>query len=152
LQVDPRCADAYVSRGWSLFITGREGAEEDARVYLDLSQGRDEYAPYMALLGSFASRRAGKEADAHAFLEGRLGKDWPAPLFRYLRREISADELLAAAGNDGALTEARVFLGIDLLLSDQTTSAAQLLRWVRDHGANRFVAIDLARETLKRLE
>jgi tetratricopeptide (TPR) repeat protein len=156
IALEPRNSDAYISRGWLLYITGLPGAESDARTYLDLKGERDPFAPYMAILGALAARRAGHEAEARVFLDGALADHstgpWPAPVLRYLRRIEPAKSLLESARTDTQKTEARVFLGVDLLQSGDRKAAFEHLRWVRDQGVKHSIATDLARETLRRME
>ncbi len=46
-----------ISRGWSRFCAGVEGADLDARVYLKLKGWRDSLSPYMAILAALAVRK-----------------------------------------------------------------------------------------------
>jgi tetratricopeptide (TPR) repeat protein len=156
LRLDPKNADAYVLRGYSRLCAGVPGSESDARTWLDLRGWRDPFAPYMALLGVLAARRAGHDQAATAFLDEALAHthplSWPAPVFRYLKREIGAPALLAAADTTSRTTEARVVIGLDLLDAGLRSVAWEHLCWARDHGAERTIARDLAREALRRAE
>jgi tetratricopeptide (TPR) repeat protein len=156
IERDPRHADAYVSRGWARLITGREGANEDARAYLNLQRGDDRYAPYMAILGTLAARRIGHEAEANEFLDLALANTsppaWPAPVLRYLKHTVNATDLLAATVDDGQVAEAHAFIGIDLLFAGFRSGAVEHLGWVRAHAVEHSFALELARETLRRVE
>lgn len=152
LATDPKCAEAYALRGWSRLCAGERGADADARSWFGLSSWNDPFAPYMALLGVLAARHDGRELAASAFLDEAMAHTrssaWPAPVFRYLKREISASELIATAADPKKLTEARAVVGIDLLTSDDREAGLAHLRWVRDQGVDRSIARDLARVTL----
>jgi tetratricopeptide (TPR) repeat protein len=155
LRIDPKSAQVHVLRGWSRLAVGRDAAAADARAYLDLRRPDDGYAPYMALLGHLAARHAGDADQAQRFLtEGLLAASttWPRPLFAYLRREISADELRAAATDLAQQTEAAFVIGLDQLFLGDRDVAALSLRWAADHGADRTIFRDVARETVRRLE
>ena len=77
---------------------------------------------------------------------------WPSPLFRYLRRTLPSMDVLSAADGLEQQTEARAVIGVDLLHRGERTAAIEHLRWARDHGLDRSIARDLARETLRRIE
>ena len=52
----------------------------------------------------------------------------------------------------GQAAEAHAFAGIDLLSRGFKADALGHLRWVLEHAADRTVALELARETLRRVE
>lgn len=155
IELDPRHADAYVSRGWSRLVAGRGGASDDARTYLDMKRGDDKNAAYMAILGALAARRDGRTAEADVFLDeanaNTSPRAWPAPVLRYLRGTGTAPALFDAAGDVGQKIEAHTFLGVDLLFAGDPAGAAEHLRWVLRQADQRNLAIDLARETLRRV-
>ncbi|MCA1684429.1 MAG: tetratricopeptide repeat protein, partial [Planctomycetia bacterium] len=156
LEADPKDADALAFRGWSRACLGDPAAGSDARSWLDLKGWRDPFAPYMALLGLLSERRAGREQAASVYLDEAMANtrppDWPSLLFRYLRRTMTSMDLLAAADAPGKLTEARAVIGLDLLHRGESDAGLEHLRWVRDHGLDRSIARDLARESLRRAE
>ncbi len=156
LELDPKNSDAYAFRGWSRGCQGDPAAEADARAWLDLKGWRDPFASYMALLGVLTARQAGHDQAASVFLDEALANShppaWPSPLFRYLKRTMSAVDLLAAADAPDKLTEAHTVIGLDLLHRGERNAAIEQLRWVRDHGFDASIAKDLARETLRRVE
>ncbi len=144
------------SAGWLLLIANRNGAESDARAYLDLNGSHDKLAPYMSLLGALAARRAGHEVEARVFLDEAIANldpsAWPAPVLRYLRRGVPPQSVLDAAHTDLQKTEAHVFIGLSLFQSGDSHGAVAHLRWVRDRGVTHSIANDLARETLKKID
>lgn len=156
LEIDPKNSDALAFRGWSRACAGDPSAESDARAWLDLKGWRSPFAPYMALLGLIAARQAGHDQAAGTFLDEALANTrppaWPAPLFRYLKRTLPSTDVLSAADSLDKRTEARAVIGLDLLHRGERDAAVGHLRWVRDHGLDRSIAKDLARETLRRIE
>jgi len=156
IERDPDRAEAYVARGWARLCAGDAGAETDARCYLNLKGWRDRLSAYMALLGFLGSRRDGKENDARMFLDEAMSSSaqttWPVPVLRFLRHDITANALLEAAASDTQKTEAHAFLALELLQRGDLEKAREHLNWVRDQGASRSIATDLAKSTLERLD
>jgi len=68
-----------------------------------------------------------------------------------LRGEISPEELLRAADNTGKKTEARTYLGMDLLLKGRSAEAHEHFSWVKEYDNNRFLEHPLAVAELNRL-
>ena len=156
LEIDPKDADAYGSRGWSRAIAGEPGVEADVHAWFELKGWRDPFAPYVALLGVLAERQAGHESAASAMLDEALANtqppSWPAPLFRYLKRTVTSSSLLASADTPEKMTEARAVIGLDLLGRGERSAAIEHLQWVQDHGVKHSIAKDLAHEALRRAE
>lgn len=153
----PRRADLYIARGWSRLCADVDGAEIDARAYLNLEGWGDPAAGYMALLGALAHRRAGREPDAYAILEEALAKlprqdVWPKPILLLLNGDLTDEALIDQAGNDIQRAEAHAVLALDLLRRNKANEAREHLLWVRDHSTDRSIAADLARATLARLD
>lgn len=79
-------------------------------------------------------------------------KPWPYPVTLYLRRQISAQELLSQATDGDKKTEAQAYIGTDLLLSGQTEEAKVYLLWVKENGNKNFLEYALAVTQLERLK
>jgi tetratricopeptide (TPR) repeat protein len=156
IEKDPSRADAYVARGWARLCAGDAGAQTDARMYVNQKGWRDRLSPYMAILGFLGSRQAGKESDAQVFLDEAIAsaahEAWPLPVLRYLRHELSTQTLLEAAASETQQTEAHTFVALELLHRGDRKKAREHLNWVRESGAMRSIATDLAKATLARLE
>ena len=56
------------------------------------------------------------------------------------------------AASDAQKTEAHTFIGIELLSRGNVKKAREHLVWVRDNGAARSIATDLAKSTLDQLD
>ncbi|NOT54482.1 MAG: hypothetical protein HOP18_07750, partial [Deltaproteobacteria bacterium] len=76
---------------------------------------------------------------------------WPYPVIRYLRRDLSVDDLLAAATDPDKKTEARAYLGLDLALAGKQDEAMTHLQWVKDNGKKDFSEYAFAVNELGRL-
>lgn len=115
----------------------------------------DESAPYMALTAHFGYRQVQRMVPAANILNEALTNlkpgDWPVPVFKYLKKEITAAELLKQAKDNDQLTEAHAYVGLDLSLNGETAVAVEHLEWVRDHGTKTFVEYEFAVAELKRL-
>lgn len=156
IKIDPRLAEAYNHRAWPYLILNRNDlAYRDASAYLDLEGARGEEAAYVVLIAYFAKQRAG-DTKANAILDDwgpRLNSSpWPYAVIRYLRREITEQELLGSAIDKDQTTEARAYLGMSLLLSGQREAALMHLRWVREKGAQKSYEYMWAINALRRLE
>jgi tetratricopeptide (TPR) repeat protein len=156
LALNPAYAEAIHNRSLVHLTLAHGQAATDARSYLDLRGWRDGQAQYMVLVGYFGYRYAQQNTDARKILDDALTQcdttAWPYPIIRYLRREITAQDLLAAATDDNKKTEACTYLGLDLSLSGQRDAALPQLRWVKDNGNKVFVEYTFATAELGRLE
>ena len=156
IRLDPGYAFAYFNRGVAFLLTGSERAGDDERKVLEIDGWRGEYSQYAVLWGHFGSRRPGKADAARKFLDDAAARcdtaAWPHPAVRYLRGEIDAKALLAAATDTEKMTEARCYLGLDLALKGQTAAAREQLLWVKEHGPPSFIEYTIALAELDRLE
>jgi tetratricopeptide (TPR) repeat protein len=157
--INPKLATAYYGRGWeNLYLAKGEAAHADAVEYLKLSSTNKSSRLYMALVGYFGLRQAHKDNEAKAFIDAHaLDFDttaWPYPVIKYLRREITAEQLLSLALTEDKKIEARarVYLGLDMSLSGQRETALVHLRWVKENGAITSREYTLAVSELSRLE
>ena len=157
LQLRPRGREALQNRAWNLMYLGGKGeaAAADAMQFLEVAGWRDEASPFMVLIAHLGYRQAGRMADAQKALEeAEKNCDtsaWPYPVIRCLRGETSSEELLRAADNTGKKTEARTYLGMDLLLKGRGAEAREHFAWVKEYGNNRFLEHPLAVAELNRL-
>jgi lipoprotein NlpI len=76
---------------------------------------------------------------------------WPYPAIAYMRGELPAEGLPAAASNNDRKTEARAYLGMDLLLRGRIADAREHFVWVKEYGNKRFLEYPLAVAELARL-
>lgn len=146
---------ALRSRAWVSFYRGRwREAYQDAAKYVHDTEAKEPDAAYAVILGTLALRRADQPAGASKFLqqwEPQLDSArWPAPVIGYLK---SGDEraLLAAAKDPGERTEARAYLGANLLAQGAQPRGVEMLRSVLRDGEPGYLEYDLAYHELRRL-
>jgi len=157
LELKPNGPEATIKRSWDYMYIGGHGAEAaaDARNFLKLYGWHDEASSYLAIIASLGWRENGGEQEAQAILDEAKKKlnpaNWPYPVVRYLKGEISGEELLQLATDNDKRTEAHAYLGMDLLLKGRTDEARTHLEWVKEYGNKRFYEYPLAVEELKRL-
>lgn len=157
LQLRPRGRDALQNRAWNqMYLGGRgEAAAADARQFLEVAGWRDGSSPFMVLIAHLGYRQAGMAAEAQkVLLEAEKNCDtaaWPYPVIKYLKGEISSEELLRAADDTGKKTEAHTYIGMDLLLKGMSAEAREHFAWVKEYGNNRFLEHPLAIAELNRL-
>lgn len=108
----------------------------------------------MALFGSLGYRFEGKEAEARKLLETaakNIDKTrWVAPAVEYFLGAMSADDLLKLATDNDKMTEARAYIGMNLLLSGKREEALPHLRWVVENGNKTFHEYLFVKATLER--
>lgn len=147
---------AYRGRAYLFLQQGKGGfAVANARSVLNLNGWKDTRAPYMALVVYLGQRQAQQNSNAGKTVEEALAHldagEWPYPVFKYLHKQITAQQLLDLATDNDKQTEAHAYVGLDLSLSGRREEALEHLRWVRDKGNKNFVEYPLALAELARL-
>ena len=148
---------AYAERCLSyLCLQQGDSAGADAEAALRFEGWRDIYPLYIAIFGHFGYRQAQKNESAQKILAVGLKKSrkrsWPYPVIRYLRNEISEQQMIAQAKDTDQLTEAKTFVGLDLSFKGRKDEAKSHLRWVKEHGNRTFNEYPLALSELQRLD
>jgi tetratricopeptide (TPR) repeat protein len=156
IELEPRFSDAYNHRAWPYLILNRNDlAYRDAAAYLRLEGATGENVSYVVLIAYFAKHQAGA-TDAGAILDEwapRIKSSaWPYPVIRYLRQEISEQELLTSATNKEQTVESQAYIGMSLLLSGQRQAALPHLYWVRENGLQEVYEYGWVMNALRRLE
>ncbi len=157
LEIVPNGPDALTNRSWTYLYEGGHGREAaaDARRFLDVHGWRQVTSPYLAIMANLGYREAGMNEEAQAILEEAKDKikpgSWPYSIIRYLKGEVSGDELLQLATDNDKKTEAHAYMGMDLLLKGKNDEARTHFEWVKEYGNKRFFEYPLAIEELKRL-
>ena len=157
VKLNDRDGAAYRARAGVNFRLGRsDQAASDAEKFLKIKGWRDKKSAYAVILAYFGFSRAGDKQAARGVLDMAASKgkvsDWPFLVVRYLRDEISEQELLSVADDLDKLTEARTYIGISLLLSGKKTEAREHLEWVSKNGKKSFSEYGLALSELERME
>ena len=154
---DPALLPAlYFSMAEANLNVGRgDVAAEAARKYIELQTWSDPSAPYAALMCYFGNRKAGRDEEAQKVLSEAATrtdpKSWPASIIKYLRRELKEKDLLALAIDNDKMTEARAYLGMNLVLGSRVDTARPHLQWVVKNGNRDFIEYTLAQSELRRL-
>jgi tetratricopeptide (TPR) repeat protein len=158
LELVPNGPDALTNRSWTYFYEGGHGREAaaDARKFLDVHGWEQPTSPYLAILANLGYRESEMNEEAQAILDEAIRKlkseSWPFGVLRYLKQEISSEELLQLAVDNDKKTEAHTYIGMDLLLSGKRDEAQTQFEWVREYGNKLFFEYRLALEELKRLK
>ncbi|HLM03273.1 MAG TPA: tetratricopeptide repeat protein [Pyrinomonadaceae bacterium] len=157
IRLAPREARIFLSSS-SVGLRMRSGmlAALQAQSYLRLQGWDEESSPYAALIAYFGWRIEKRAADMNRILKASLEKfdktSWSYMIFRYLNREISAEELLKSADNQNKQTEARAYIGLDLSLDGKTEEALPYFKWVKENGNSSFLEYGYSVAELERIE
>ena len=113
-------------------------ASVDAKDFLK-ANGWDNALSGSAALICWLSMRQLQDIDgANAILnEGQTHlrrTQWPYPIFKYLKREMTLQQLTAAAKNDRELTDVKLWSAFNLLLSGKKAEAMRSFAWVNHSG------------------
>lgn len=155
LKLDNRNANVYRATAYAHWRLARTATSAlAARQYLKLRGWDDDHSPYMVLTAVLGYRANGQMPEANNLLlsaQKRLSTTaWPAPVFQYLRKEITAEQLLALATDNDKLTEARAYVGFDLTYAGKKDEARPYFEWVVANGNKRFEEYLLAQAELRR--
>jgi len=157
LEIVPNGPEALTKQAWAYLYLDEHGREAatDARRFLAAHGWQTPVSAYMAVIANLGYREAGQDEEARTILEEATKQadtgSWPFAIVRYLKGEISADELLRLATDNDKKTEAHAYMGLDLRLKGQTDEARAHYVWVRAYGNKRFYEYPLAISELKRL-
>jgi tetratricopeptide (TPR) repeat protein len=155
ISLEPKEVVILLYRAILYFRTGRGiDAAADARTYLKLKGVRDKTSVYAGLLAYLGYRQADQADSSKAILEelSRSSiKGWPMRLLQYLRREITEQDLIGKASNNDEITEARSYVGLDLLFSGKHAEAMPHLEWVKENGKKTLTEYRLVVAELQRL-
>ena len=161
IRLDPKPSGPYWTMTWSTVTIGQGetgGNMAQAFIYRwrPLFAGEPPY--YITFAGYLGFREAGRTEEANKLLaaSGKSSEckdqNWVCHLLKYLRHEISAEQLLTEANDNGKMTEAQAYVGIDLALSGRRQEALAHLRWVATNGDRTFTEYPLAKAWLTKLE
>jgi len=157
LKLRPRGDAYYRARSYAMLRMGRgDQAAADSLTFIKLRGWQDNSAPYAALAAYLGYRMDRLSSEAGKMLEEMAAKsdanEWPYPVIKYLKRGITAQQLISSAKDNDQLTEARAYIGMDLSLNGNRDEAITHLRWVKEKGNPGFAEYEMAWGELKRIE
>ncbi|HEX8396510.1 MAG TPA: hypothetical protein VF644_03745 [Pyrinomonadaceae bacterium] len=107
-------------------------------------------SPLQQQLNSKGSKAKCRNENSISAAKNTDEKRWAAPAIQYLLGKMTADNLLKLATDNDKMTEARAYIGINLLLSGKTEAALPHLRWVVENGNKNFHEYRFAKSALER--
>jgi tetratricopeptide (TPR) repeat protein len=157
IELDPKIQSPYYTRAWvNLILNNGSAAYADAAKVLAFNESNYLVFPSHVLIAYFGLRQARKDAEADAFLRSILPKLFvgatATQVLRYLKHDMSDDQLFAAVNGPRAMVEAKTFVGLDQSLSGRSAAAVLNLRWVTQNTDRRAYEFGLAATELERLE
>lgn len=130
-------------------------AAHDAGEYLRLEGWENTSAPYMALVAYFSRRFAGDAGGADRVLDDAARRltagKWPEPVFAFLQKRTTEEDLLRAASGVDEQTEAYAYAGLVRLSRGDRAGARELLGWVAANGNPAFTEYAWAQAELRRM-
>jgi lipoprotein NlpI len=154
-RVAPASDSAEFSRLYVLYAARRDGAVEVAGRLLEGRGWRGHNALYVVIIGHLAALQSDRSGPARTFLDEAAARcdrsAWPYPVVKYLRGEIDEATLLAAATDNGKMTEARCYLGLKMIQSKRREAALSHLQWVMLQGDPTFLEYAVAMAELDTL-
>jgi lipoprotein NlpI len=153
IRLDANYAKAYYNRGVAHFVQGDWAAAGDFARNHELNP-KDSYAVLWQALAGMHQPDSGWAQRLEAAAQG-LSQDWPMPLVRLYEGQITADQMLAAAGDTtadpGRLCDVGFYLGEWKLTHGQTQEAAAYLKKAQSACPHSYSEYETAIEELKKL-
>ncbi len=111
--------------------------------------------PSHVLIAYFGLRQAKRDAEAEAYLKNAAAKlysgSWSVQIIRYLKGEVSDDQLFSSATGNKAMLEARTYVGMNQVLTGKKESALTNFRWATTNGDRRAFEYSLAKGQMSKL-
>lgn len=157
IRLQPKDESAYRARARLYLRLGKgEAVVSDTQMFLKLKGWRDKNSIYVVIWEYLGYRQIHQDEAARRVFDEAVSKvkknDWPFPVVRYLRRDISEQELLASATELDKQIEARTYLGMHLCLSNRVEEARTHLNWVMENAKKSSAYYKLALSELERIE
>ena len=157
IRLNSTVQSAFYSRAWlNVILKHGDEAFADATKLFSFNEANQIVFPSHVLIAYFGLRQAKKNSDADAYLKNVFPKlmpaAWTTQIVRYLKHELSDDQLISAANGNRAMVEGRTWVGLDQSLSGKPESALANLRWVVANTDKRAFEYGLASVEIKRLE
>lgn len=157
IELNPNVQSSYYTRAWVNLILGRGGeAYADATRLLAFNESNTLIFPSHVLIAYFGLRQAKRDSEAESFIRNALPKLFSGAsttqIARYLKRDLSEDQLFASSNGPRAMTEARSYVGLDESLNGRREAALVNLRWVIANADKRAFEYSLAIAEIRRQE
>ncbi len=162
ISINPRSATERFFRGFTAFSLERyDIVVEDMNAYLEISSWLNQYSPSIVLLGTFSYRELRRQEEAKKLLD-KAAASYDASTWeyaairylRYLRRDISAEDMFSAIKDQDDMILARAIVAYDLALSN-AANLSDAKRYaesvIKDNKPNQF-AYKIAQRALNRIQ
>lgn len=115
VELNPKNANSYYNRAMiHTFLAKPAEVISDAHAYLDVEGCKDPRGQAMIIVALFAFRELGKFEDGKNFLTNTSAQCksdvWPYPVLRYLKGEITAEDMQTQARNEQQKADAQTFI------------------------------------------
>jgi len=156
IELNPTVQSSFYTRAWINLILGHgDDAFADATKLLSFSESNHLVFPSHVLIAYFGLRQSKRDAEAEMFLRNAFPKLFSGAsttqIARYLKRELTEEQLFAAAAGSHAMIEARTYVGLDQSLNGKKEAALNNFRWVVVNGEKRAFEYSLAQSQIIRL-
>ena len=138
-----------------------KGCGEDALASCRETESNANRGNYSLFLAVLAYRKMNQSNYANTLINWwapyARSLKWPGPIFKFLRHEISTDDLLKAAKTgdpdklNDRITEAKTYIGVCAAIDGHYRDAQDNFTWVKQHGNKTFSEYQMALSELKRL-
>ena len=151
LDSDPSDRYMIVGRTWTkFFMHDYEGAGQDAALFFKMNGGAVEgEGPFIVIVNYLSLRKSGKTSEAKVFLESSIKNakkgEWPTQLLQLLAGQVTAEELLKQATDDGRRTEVHSLAGEAFFLAGDSKNAAAHFQWNKENGNRTRILFQLSR-------
>ena len=156
IELSPSTQSSYYTRAWVNLILGNGNeAYGDAVKLLSFNDSNHLVFPSHVLIAYFGLRQAKRDTDADAFLKAAFPKLFSGAsttqVVRYLKHDLSDEQLFAASNGTRAMIEAKTYVGLDQSLSGKRELAQANLRWVASNSERRALEYSLASAEIERI-
>ncbi len=137
MRLSPNDAWPVFNRAIVKLIRRDQSAAQGFQEVIKLQGWQGDRSVYAAIFGYFAAKLTGNTDSANKFLEaakGKVNQEWPVSALAYLRGEINEEALLKQADNQDKETEARCYIGLNKLASNENEAAQEQFQWIKEKG------------------
>lgn len=157
IQIEPHNEQHYRNLCNVLLRAGRgKQAAEYAKKFLQMKGWRNEFSHYAAIVVFLGLCQAKDKIAAEQFLNEALKQldstVWAYPVLRYLKGELTVEQLISKANTLQKQVEAQTYIGLDLSLKGKIPDALIHLNWVKEKGNSSIIEYGFALSELKRIE